>query len=97
MKPHLRRRHLLPSPYMQRPGKPEASLPIQSQKPAEKNHKGAQTTDVRTLDLLKKFPIYASLYIDVHGGTFAPDTPAVIRGEAVLYKNPYYDELKTHV
>ncbi|MBQ8629773.1 MAG: hypothetical protein IJ421_09920 [Prevotella sp.] len=46
------------------------------------------------LELLKKYPRYESLYIDSHGGTFTPNTPAAIRGKAELYKNPYFDELK---
>ena len=46
------------------------------------------------LAILKKFPTYESLYIDTHGGTYTPNTPAAIRGKAVLYKNPYFDELK---
>ena len=46
------------------------------------------------LAILKKFPTYESLYIDTHGGTYTPNTPAAIRGKATLYKNPYFDELK---
>ena len=46
------------------------------------------------LATLKKFPAYESLYIDTHGGTYTPNTPAAIRGKATLYKNPYFDELK---
>ena len=46
------------------------------------------------LELLGKYPAYESLYIDSHGGTFAPNTPAAIRGKAALYKNPYYNEQK---
>ena len=46
------------------------------------------------LATLKKFPAYESLYIDTHGGTYTPNTPAAIRGKAVLYKNPYFDSLK---
>ena len=46
------------------------------------------------LATLKKFPAYESLYIDTHGGTYTPNTPAAIRGKAVLYKNPYFNELK---
>ena len=46
------------------------------------------------LAILKKFPAYESLYIDTHDGTYTPNTPAAIRGKAVLYKNPYFDELK---
>lgn len=51
-------------------------------------------TDPHILAILKKFPAYESLYIDTHGGTYTPNTPATIRGKAVLYKNPYFDELK---
>ena len=50
--------------------------------------------DPHILAILKKFPTYESLYIDTHGGTYTPNTPATIRGKAVLYKNPYFDELK---
>ena len=50
--------------------------------------------DPHILAILKKFPAYESLYIDTHGGTYTPNTPAAIRGKAVLYKNPYFDELK---
>lgn len=50
--------------------------------------------DPHILAILKKFPTYESLYIDTHGGTFTPNTPAAIRGKATLYKNPYFDELK---
>ena len=50
--------------------------------------------DPHILAILKKFPTYESLYIDTHGGTYTPNTPAAIRGKAVLYKNPYFDELK---
>ena len=46
------------------------------------------------LATLKKFPAYEALYIDTHGGTYTPNTHAAIRGKAVLYKNPYFDELK---
>ena len=30
----------------------------------------------------------------VDGGIYAPDTAAAIRGKAVLYRNPFYNELK---
>ena len=50
--------------------------------------------DPHILAILKKFPTYETLYIDTHGGTFTPNTPAAIRGKATLYKNPYFDELK---
>ena len=50
--------------------------------------------DPHILAILKKFPTYEALYIDTHGGTYTPNTPTAIRGKAVLYKNPYFDELK---
>jgi len=28
--------------------------------------------------------------VDRHGGAYTPDTPAAIRGDAVLYKNPFF-------
>lgn len=43
-----------------------------------------------TLNILRAFPTYASMYIDHQGGTYTPDTPERIRGNAVLYKNPYH-------
>lgn len=54
-----------------------------------------EVADPYILALLKKFPAYPSLYIDRHGGTYTPDTAATLRGGAVLYKNPFYNELKT--
>lgn len=71
---------------------PEAAA--KQEKPAEENHPGAQAPDAHTRELLKKFPAYPSLYIDVHGGTFSPDTAAAIRGKAGLYRNPFYNESK---
>lgn len=43
-----------------------------------------------TLNILSAFPAYASLYIDNQGGIYTSDTPERIRGNAVLYKNPYH-------
>ena len=57
-------------------------------------NKEKREADPHILAILKKFPAYESLYIDTHGGTFTPNTPAAIRGKATLYKNPYFDELK---
>ncbi|MBF0648673.1 hypothetical protein IR083_07560 [Dysgonomonas sp. GY75] len=42
--------------------------------------------------ILKKNTKYESLYIDSHGGCFTPDTPAGIRGSAILYKNPFHKQ-----
>nr|DAE30278.1 MAG TPA: hypothetical protein [virus sp. ct5rm7] len=71
---------------------PEAAA--KPEKPAEEDRQGAQAPDAHVLELLKKFPAYPSLYIDVHGGTFSPDTAAAIRGKAVLYRNPFHHESK---
>lgn len=51
-----------------------------------------RVSDPHVLAILKKFPTYESLYVDAHGGTFTPDTSAAVRGKAVLYKNPYFNE-----
>jgi len=40
--------------------------------------------------ILKAFSTYKELYIDIRGGAFAPDSPANVRGNATLYKNPYF-------
>jgi hypothetical protein len=41
-------------------------------------------------EILKAFPLYESLYIDAHGGTFTPNTPEKVRAKAPRYRNPYY-------
>ncbi len=64
------------------------------EKPEKVGTNPEESTNPHILDMLKKFPAYESLYIDSHGGTFSPDTPAAIRRDAVLYKNPFYNELK---
>ncbi|GAB6119670.1 hypothetical protein [Dysgonomonas termitidis] len=43
-------------------------------------------------EVLKKNTKYESLYIDSYGGCFTGDTPANIRGNAILYKNPFYKQ-----
>jgi hypothetical protein len=45
--------------------------------------------------LLRLYPSYPSLFIDSRGGTFTPDTAKALRGDAVLYRNPYYNKSKT--
>ena len=62
--------------------------------PTEAENETVTAIPPHILDLLKKYPRYETLYIDTHGGTYTPNTPAAIRGKAVLYKNPYFDELK---
>lgn len=44
--------------------------------------------------ILRCFPTYESLYIDQHGGTYAPATPAALRPDAELYTNPFYEPQK---
>lgn len=56
--------------------------------------KPAAVLDKRTEAILRCFPTYESLYIDQHGGAYAPVTPAVLRGDAVLYTNPFYEPQK---
>lgn len=73
------------------PAPAETSLPA---KPEEVNRGEERRPDTLASELLKKFPGYPSLYIDAHGGTFSPDTPAAIRGKAALYENPFYNQLK---
>ena len=51
--------------------------------------------DEQVRQILKVYPNYESLYVDRHGSSYTPDTPAMLRKEAVLYKNPYYQPSKT--
>jgi hypothetical protein len=47
--------------------------------------------------ILGTFPSYESLYIDAQGGIYTPATPPAVRGNATLYRNPYYKSSgKTH-
>lgn len=70
------------------PEPPAAPAPA----PPEKREKKplAEEPDSYTLDVLKVFPTNESLYVDKHGGAFTTDTPKSIRGNAVLYKNPFF-------
>lgn len=67
--------------------------PAEQDKPAT-TEKASQVTaaepDEFILGILKSFSTYASLYIDRHGGVYTPDTPHTIRGNAVLYTNPFH-------
>ncbi|MDR0680271.1 MAG: hypothetical protein LBG15_00235 [Dysgonamonadaceae bacterium] len=40
--------------------------------------------------ILRTFSACESLYVDAQGGIYAPGTHSAIRGNATLYKNPYY-------
>jgi len=72
----------------------EEQVQTKTEQTAETVAETQEKANPHILELLKKFPAYESLYIDTHDGTYAPNTPAAIRGEAVLYKNPYFNELK---
>lgn len=66
-----------------------------AEKPAPKKEKKAEPEqlaepDELALDVLRAFTGYATLYVDRHGGAFAPDTPVAIRAGAVLYRNPFF-------
>ncbi len=66
-----------------------------AEKPAPKKEKKAEPEqlaepDELALDVLRAFTGYATLYVDRHGGAFAPDTPAAIRAGAALYRNPFF-------
>nr|DAE28235.1 MAG TPA: hypothetical protein [virus sp. ctuZj11] len=44
--------------------------------------------------ILQSFPNYETLYVSARGGVYTPDTKPEIRGAAILYKNPYFNNLK---
>jgi hypothetical protein len=67
-------------------GKAESTPPSQAQ--PETPLAGSYPPSVEAI--LKSFPTYESLYIDSHGGIYTPATAPAIRGNAILYKNPYY-------
>lgn len=58
--------------------------------PAKKAKEKEPEPSEHTLDILRAFPAYASIYIDTQEGIYTPDTPEKLRGNAVLYKNPYH-------
>ncbi len=43
-------------------------------------------------ETLKLYRGYETLYIDAHGGAYSPDTPESIRGNAILYQNPFFNQ-----
>lgn len=60
----------------------------------------SESSDIPVIDeqvrqILKVYPNYENLYVDRHGSSYAPDTPAMLRKGAVLYKNPFYQPSKT--
>ena len=74
---------------------PQGDAPEPQPQKASTNEKKQEKSisaepDSHTLDILKSFSQYESLYVDGKGGIYAPNTPRAIRGSATLYKNPYY-------
>jgi len=65
---------------------------IKAQAPENKIIENVNQIPSHIADVLKKNPMYDFLYIDSHGGCFTADTPANIRGNAILYKNPFYKQ-----
>lgn len=77
------------------PPAPQVEPAPVAEKPAPKKEKkvepaAAPEPDELVLDVLRTFTGYATLYVDRHGGAFSPDTPAAIRGGAMLYRNPFF-------
>ena len=62
-----------------------------SSKPS-KSHKGKETEVLpeSVSKILKAFPQYESLYLDMKGGVFTSSTPESIRGNAKEYQNPHF-------
>lgn len=52
------------------------------------------TANPQVMQVLRVYPAYPDLYVDHHGGAYTPDTPASMRRDAVLYKNPFYEPSK---
>lgn len=44
----------------------------------------------QALRILKMYPKEQSLYIGNHGGVYSSNSPQNVRGNATLYKNPFY-------
>lgn len=42
--------------------------------------------------LLETYTQYAALYIDAKGGVYIEATKPNLRGDAILYQNPYYKQ-----
>lgn len=78
-----------PAPTLLPEPQPEKKEPAPVETPKPKKIGTAEIPAYATT-ILKAFHSYPELYIDSLGGTFTPDSPERLRGEAVLYKNPYY-------
>jgi hypothetical protein len=43
--------------------------------------------------ILQRYPAEEILYVDRFGGVFTPGTKPDLAGNAILYKNPFYNKL----
>lgn len=80
------------TPASIQPSEPKPETVSSPEKRTEKP--GEPEPDSFILGVLQSFPTHEALYVDRHGGAFTPDTPVGIRGDAVLYTNPYYKSKK---
>ncbi|NDV80820.1 hypothetical protein [Bacteroides sp. 51] len=77
-----------------------SETPVQNNPNSETKEKTTQVADTsieapaHVKDILKGFTGYKTLFVDKHGGVFTPDTALVIRGDATLYENPFYNPEK---
>lgn len=46
---------------------------------------------INVLEILKVFNDYEELYVNATGRVFTPDAKLSLRGNAILYKNPFYN------
>lgn len=73
------------------PGKEDQPAePAPAEAPPKKGKSAPEDTPAYVDRILRVFPAYRELYIDIHGGAFAPGTPQAVRGDAPLYPNPYH-------
>lgn len=85
--------------FQQADSHPATQSPEPKQETVSSPKKGTEKSsepepDSFVLGVLQSFPTCESLYVDRHGGAFTPDTPVGIRGDAVLYANPFYKSKK---
>lgn len=74
----------------------EASAEVKKPRASKKTNEGKTTTaqsedipeDVKAI--LKCFPNEEELYVSKYGGTFPKDSEPFVRGNAILYRNPFY-------
>lgn len=69
---------------------PEA--PAEVKKTSEGKTTTAQSEDIPedVKAILKCFPNEEELYVSKYGGTFPKDSEPFVRGNAILYRNPFY-------